>query len=418
VNVLKHRPSTELPYLTADLPGIGGLVKQRVEDFRVEELPLRRPEGRGRHTCFRVTKRGLSTPAAVDRIARFLGVRPGEIGFAGLKDAQAVTSQWMSLEHDDLRRLERFRDKQVRIGDICWIGQKLRVGQLDGNSFIVRIRRVGKSQLAAAARIMDVLVRRGVPNYFGAQRFGVRDDNAMLGEALLRGRLDEFLGIYLGRPREGDSADIFAARSAFEQGRHEQALRLWPRQLDHERRVLAGFLRRRRPEDAMAVIDKRLTRLYISAFQSAIFNEVLARRIEKIDQVLKGDLAERADSGELFLVHDPAAPKDAVRDFRISPTGPLVGYDGPMAQGRPGEIEQDVLKRHGVSLEMFRDDEPLKVVGSRRPLRFRPADTALRAGSDRHGPFIELAFTAPPGCYATVLLEEICKSRLAAADAR
>ncbi|MBN1942513.1 MAG: tRNA pseudouridine(13) synthase TruD, partial [Phycisphaerae bacterium] len=80
--------SLALPYLTSDFPGVGGTIKRRVEDFRVEEIPLYDARGEGTHVYFRVEKRGIPTPVAVERIARYMGVRPGDVGVAGLKDAQ------------------------------------------------------------------------------------------------------------------------------------------------------------------------------------------------------------------------------------------------------------------------------------------------------------------------------------------
>ncbi|GAH69541.1 unnamed protein product, partial [marine sediment metagenome] len=139
-----------LPFLTTDLPGIGGVIRRRLEDFRVEELPLYAPSGEGTHVYFRVVKSGVPTPVAVRRIARHMGVHPGAIGFAGLKDAHAITSQWMSLEFADEAQLARFRDSQVGIAEITRHGNKLRPGHLAGNCFGIRIRGVGEAQLPAA----------------------------------------------------------------------------------------------------------------------------------------------------------------------------------------------------------------------------------------------------------------------------
>ena len=75
---------SKLPYLTSDLPGIGGQIKQRVEDFRVVEIPLYEACGEGTHVYFRVEKCGIPTPVAVNRLAKYMGVRSGEIGVAGL----------------------------------------------------------------------------------------------------------------------------------------------------------------------------------------------------------------------------------------------------------------------------------------------------------------------------------------------
>ena len=89
------------PCLTRDLPGIGGEIKLHPDDFRVDELPAYNPCGEGTHVFIRVEKRGMTTPAAAGRIAKFLDINSGEVGFAGMKDARAVTTQYFSIEHID-----------------------------------------------------------------------------------------------------------------------------------------------------------------------------------------------------------------------------------------------------------------------------------------------------------------------------
>ena len=400
---------TALPHLTSGLPGIGGVVKRRAEDLRVEEIPLPRRAGRGRHLYFQVTKSGITTQAAAERIARHVGARTDEIGYAGLKDAQAVATQWMSLKDGDPRLLASFRDRQIRIRDIQRRPGKLVPGELAGNRFIIRIRDVGKEKLPQARAILDVLARRGVPNYFGRQRFGARGDNAAMGEALVRGNLEEFVAIFLGRGTPADPPDSRAARDAFDLGMFGHAMRYWPRHCAAPRKALAAFMKNRRAADAVAAVDKWTKRIYVEAFAAELFNKMLARRIETMDRVLAGDLAEEQQTGRLFRVDDPAGEQARAKSFAISPTGPLAGRNCPLADERPGEIERQVLKERNVDLAMFERCKAANVQGGRRALRFRPAYATLSAGHDRHGSFIDVCFTAPPGCYATVLIDEICK---------
>ena len=399
-----------LPYLTADSPGIGGRIKQRLEDFRVEELPLYLPSGEGTHLYFRATKAGVPTPAAVDRIAKHMGVRSHEIGVAGLKDAQALTSQMMSLEHADPARLGRFGDRQVRLEILGLHNNKLRPGHLAANRFTIRIRGVGPDELPRAREILDVLIRRGVPNYFGPQRFGARGDTAALGETLIRGDLAEFVAILLGRSDPNDPSECKAARDAFDSGFYARALQRWPRRYADQRKALSAYKRKKSPAAALSAVDKRMRRLYVSAFQSAIFNEVLARRISTIDRVWPGDLARKSDSGGVFTVEDAPAEQPRAEAFEISPTGPLLGTRSNLADGEPGRIERDVLAAHGVGPEDFGHIGSLKVTGARRALRFALGAPDIAADSDEHGSFVEIAFAAPSGCYATVALREIMKS--------
>jgi tRNA pseudouridine13 synthase len=186
---------------------------------------------------------------------------------------------------------------------------------------------------------------------------------------------------------------------------------------------LSAWKRTGKPGPAIAAIDKRMRRLFVSAFQSRIFNEVLARRLSDIDKVWDGDLAEKADNGAIFAVTDPAAEQARAERFEISPTGPIVGYRGKLAEGRMGQIERDVLARQNINLDDapsprlwsvsdFRRVGALKVKGGRRALRFALGNPALSAGQDEAGEFLELVFTAPAGCYATIVLREIMKTDL------
>ncbi len=402
-----------LPYLTSALPGIGGEIKQRVEDFCVEELPLYPASGEGTHVYFRIEKRGIPTPVAVSRIARHMSVRPGDVGLAGLKDAQGITTQMLSLEHCDEQKLASYRDPQMRV---IWTGchtNKLKTGHLAGNKFAIRIRGVGAEQLPAAQAVLDVLTARGVPNYFGCQRFGLRGDTADLGEALVRGDLDEFISIFLGRPFPDDPPDCRAARDAFEVGTLDRSLKRWPRHYADQRKALSAYKKKRRPGPAIAAIDKRMKRLYVSAFQSKIFNAALARRIDSIDTLSPGDLARKSDSGGVFVVaaENLAAEQSRADAGELSPTGPLPGFRGALAEAEPGKIEHEILAEAGIDLEQFKNLGPIKAKGARRPLRFLLHEPSVSAGQDEHGEFLALTFAAPPGSYATVLIEEICKNR-------
>jgi len=407
--VTPNRDMPQLPYLTAGLPGIGGRIKEHVTDFRVEELPLYEPCGEGTHVYFRVTKAGIPTPEAVNRLARYLNVPPHEIGVAGLKDARSVSSQMMSLEHVDPGALASFRDPAMSVAVLGRHGNKLRPGHLRANRFAIAIRGVSAEQLPAAEAVLEVLVRRGVPNYFGEQRFGARNDTAALGECMVRNDLDEFLAIFLGRPQSDDPPDCRAARDAFDTGQYARALKRWPWQYQNERKALSVYRKRERAGAAMVAIDKRMKRLYVSAFQSRIFNEVVIRRIDTLDRVLAGDLAEKADNGAIFTVEDPAAEQPRADRFEISPTGLVVGYRSNLAGGQPGLIEAEVLERHRITPEDFKNVGSLRPKGTRRALRFAMGSPELSAGADERGPYIQLTFTAASGCYATVALREIMK---------
>ncbi|MDH7598138.1 MAG: tRNA pseudouridine(13) synthase TruD, partial [Sedimentisphaerales bacterium] len=197
----------ELPYMTADLPGIGGIIRARPSDFFVEELPLYQACGDGTHVYMYIEKRGISTVETISRIAKALGRKRIEIGFAGMKDAKAIARQWLSLEHVDIEALLGLRIPQLEILQVTRHTNKIRLGHLRANRFRIRIRQFSvplPQAIKMTQSILEVLMDRGAPNYFGPQRFGNRRDGHLLGMALLSGQLEQFLDMYLGMPLEDE----------------------------------------------------------------------------------------------------------------------------------------------------------------------------------------------------------------------
>ncbi len=400
---------TPCPYLTADLPGIGGVIKRFNEDFEVEEIPLYEPSGTGTHVYFGIEKNGLSTPQAVQMIARALHRDAREIGYAGMKDAHAVARQTFSLEHVDPDEIQRLSWPGLRV---LWTRRhtnKLKMGHLRGNQFIIMVRQADPDAPPRVQAILDVLARRGVPNYFGEQRFGRRGDNAAVGLAVLRGDFDEAVALVCGRPGPADTGDVRTARGLFDRGDFAAALEAWPRASQEQRRLCAAMQKSRGDaRRAWRAIDRKLALLYVSALQSALFNRVLAWRIETIDRLINGDVAWKHANGALFLVEDAAAEQPRCDAFEISPSGPLFGRKMKAAQGEPGQSEARALAESGLTLERLAEHR--HVQGARRPLRFRPQDCRADQGTDARGPHVRISFALDSGCYATTVLREICKT--------
>jgi tRNA pseudouridine13 synthase len=393
------------PYLTADLPGVRGQIKDQDADFRVVELPLYRASGQGDHTYARIEKTGLSTFEAVRRISRELGINPRQVGYAGLKDAHAVTVQWLSLGDVPAALVERLDLPGVRVLEVDRHTNKLRVGHLRGNQFTIRVREVAEDALPAAQAILDVLAAQGVPNYYGEQRFGLRGDTHLLGRALVRHDLDALIQRLVGMPHPSESPRVRQARQLFEQGDLEGSLRAWPRQMDAERSLVRALRDGQAPAAAVRRLPSRLRRFYVSAYQSALFNRVLARRLERglLGRLLLGDLAYLHDRGAVFSVEDPAIEQPRADRLEISPSGPLYGRKMSMPQGLPGEMEQRVLEEEELALEDWRV-RGLKLKGARRALRI-----PLKGVQVEWDEGLLLVFSLPAGCYATVVLRELLK---------
>ncbi len=413
----------KVPYLTADLPGIGGLIKQHLADFQVEEIPLYKPEGVGTHAYLLVEKRGFSTMAAADILAKALGRKNIDIGYAGLKDKQAVTRQWFSVEHLETARARGMElPKGLKVVEISRHRNKIKRGHLAGNRFTIVVRnpewtRIGVSMddpRQKAEAILERLEKTGVPNFFGPQRFGMRHDNHLLGLALLTNNPQAFIDRFLGDPDPSvDHGPVLLARQHYVKKEYERALELWPGHLRDERRALHALVKSKgNPKRAMFAVNVELKKLLVSALQSFLFNNLLERRLTKLGTVLPGDFCIKHDNGAAFLVEstpDAAAIEQVRADAQeISPAGPLYGFRMSEAQSVAGLLEQEVLKESELTLESF--SGPMGAPGGRRPLRFFPTDLALGTDTDEFGPHLVLAFTLPSGTYATTLLAEIMKS--------
>ncbi len=249
-----------------------------------------------------------------------------------------------------------------------------------------------------------------MPNFFGNQRFGRRGDNDKLGAAIVRGDNPGVLKLLLGNPNPAiDDKYTINARAAFDRRDNDASMHAWPRRSGMERRVLARLMKTHRPSAAVHAIDDRLRRLWVSALQSRLFNDVVARRIESLDVLHDGDLAYKHDNGACFSVESAAAEQPRCDAFEISPTGPLVGYRMTFPTGESLAVEQEVLAAHGLKAADFRRSGELRVKGARRPLRALPTDVNLESGVDEHGGFITVAFTLPAGSFATVILRELMK---------
>jgi tRNA pseudouridine13 synthase len=338
----------ELPYLTADLPGTGGAMRAHDDDFIVDEEPAYLPSGTGDHVFVRIEKRGMTTPHAVDRIARALDISVRDVGVAGMKDLHALTRQWISLPPPitpeaalalaipDLAILEAKRH-----------GNKLRTGHVRANAFQLRVRGVDDT---AADRARAILARLaappGAPNWYGEQRFGRDGDNAARGLAIIKGE----------RP---------------------------PR-------------------------DRKLARLLVSSLQSQLFNDWLVGRIADglYHRVLAGDILHKRDGGQ-FTCEDPAIDEARLAAGELAITGPMFGDrmrsppDGTLA----AEREAAILAAGGLTRDAFSSVRAI-AEGTRRDATIEVREASVeKVAPDA----IEVRFILPGGAYATAVMREVMK---------
>lgn len=394
-----------LPYLTTDLPGIGGQLKTEPEDFFVEEIPLYPPAGQGQHVYVEIEKRGLSTYVAIKMIARALNISPGDIGHAGLKDAQAVTRQTLSIDRVTPEAVAALNIPHIKILRVNRHYNKLKIGHLAGNRFVIRVRQVTPDVLPRAEAVVALLMQKGVPNFFGEQRFGHRENTHLLGETLVRRDAAEFVAQYLGRPQPHEAPHIQAARQLVDEGRWNEALAHWPANLPDERRVLTAIIKTGgHPEVAFDALEVKLKSFFVSAFQSQLFNELLVNRLDTLDRLENGDVAYIHGRGAAFVVVNAAVEQPRANRFEISPSGPLFGPKTLMAEGEPGQRERAILAVKGLTIEDFKVPG-LKLEGARRPFRIN-----LKQAKIEWDEGLLISFELQPGAYATTVMAEIMKN--------
>ncbi|MDY7096391.1 MAG: tRNA pseudouridine(13) synthase TruD [Acidobacteriota bacterium] len=328
-------------------------IRERVEDFEVEEVPRSAPAGRGEHLYLWIEKRGVDTAAVAREMARRAGVAAGQVGFAGRKDRHGVTRQWLSVPRWPRERAPELEMDGVEILRAEAGNARLRLGELAGNRFRIRVRGVAEELMAEARHRLEEAEAHGMPNRFGDQRFGHGGRNVERGLAVLRGEA--------------------------EAGGREPSRRK------------RGFL--------------------VSAVQALAFNRILDRRPAPCHELLPGDLAIAHGSGRLIPVDDPASLAPRLERFAVSPTGPLFGSKVARPEGAVAELERQVLEELGVAdLEALPGARELRLTGERRSLRARLRQVSLEVLSsdgelgEGGGKDLELRFFLPAGSYATALL--------------
>src|SRR5438552_3714200 len=175
------------PLWTADLPGVGGRIKELPEDFEVEEVPAYEPSGQGEFLYLWIEKRDMGAQSFTRQVARRLAISNGEVGTAGLKDRRAVTRQMVSVPGYAEGALDQLTGDGMRLLRVSRHGNKLRPGHLRGNRFRILVRDVAASAGERLPVLVKALQARGLPNYYGPQRFGREGETVQLGLALLRG---------------------------------------------------------------------------------------------------------------------------------------------------------------------------------------------------------------------------------------
>lgn len=416
----------EYKYITTT-KGTGGRIKQFCEDFIVEEI--------GRDYSTKLTylpdknlpeidwdkvfeakedndqlivdleKFNYSTTSAINEISKFLRTSKRRIGYAGLKDKRAMTVQRISIFEPNKERISKLYFKNIKIYNPVWAKERIDIGDLKQNRFTITIRKIQEQSPEELkelyAEFSDQINKTGLINYFGEQRFGgLRDITHRVGKLIIQRNYKDAILLYLTETQEFENEEITKARQELKEdlnfGKHA---RRFPSRSGYESPIL-NYLSNH-PEDylgAFKVLPKAIQYLFIHAYQSYLFNEIISERIKR------GFGIETID-GDTILNGEIATP--------------LFGFSSQFSQGIAGEIEHYILDKEGINLQDFynNDHSVFSSKGDYRPIRIPVYDLKLldigldeKNQEDLSGSlFLSFSFTLDKGNYATNLARELIK---------
>ncbi len=342
---------SDLPLISNGYKGTGGIIKAEYKHFIVDEIPAYLPSGEGEHLFVNLTKTGITTKEVQKALAGLYDIPSRDVEFAGIKDKNAVTSQyfsvWLSENQDKERVYELENQLPVKINSMAFHNRKIKSGHLKGNAFRIKITGIEIPLEEAedrAKKIVEVIHQKGIPNYYGEQRFGMHGDNAEKGLKILKGK--------------------------------------------------------------EIIKNKWLKRFLLSSYQSYLFNYYLKKRIDNrlFDKILTGDVAKKQDTGGIFIVDDKEEEQKRLDNKEICFTGPIFGKKMKQAIDEAGTFENSILTENEVTLEEFKN---AKLTGTRRAGIILPKIEVTR---EEDG--LILGFELPKGAFATVVLREIMKSEV------
>src|SRR3990172_2592466 len=384
-------------------------IKSRPQDFVVEEL-LDLPEfsDKGNYFIYKLEKTGISTLEVVTHLVRKYGIHDKKINFAGLKDKYALTSQYLSIMGSGLKEIKEENFTLISLGrSMRPIGTDL----LKGNRFRITLRSLEKESIPGLINNLHEVSKYGFPNYFGEQRFGsIRHGGGFLAKCLIINDYESALKIYLSSWSSKDRLIIkeFKKRVSEHWGNWEECLKSAPP--SNERKVLT-YLRdySRDFVKAINLINPRLLSLFIAAYQSYLWNEMVGE-FTKINLPENELIKFSYTAGE--MVFYKALPKGLFKEFAETQI-PLIDHKVKFQGEKIKEIAERVIEREGVEIENFRLNKIKKAFFksvSRRLIVIPEGLELSDSASDEISPNknkVTISFTLPSGSYATVLLRRL-----------
>jgi len=401
--------------------GIGGRIRQFPEDFVVEEdladgsraevKQARKPfqeVGKGRYLACVLVKRNWDTLLAVEAVAKQLGLSAESIHIAGIKDANAVTAQYISIGRVTPEQVSQVKIRDIDLYPLRFVNEKIHSGLLLGNYFRIVIRAVAHSSSVIEKRMENVLNElsslSGIPNFFGHQRFGtVRPITHIVGKHIIRSEWEKAALTLLAMSSEYEHPEARRARQQLWDTRDfKAALYCFPHQLKYERFMLGHMAKHKNDfVGAFRRLPMKLRKLFVQACQSFLFNKFLSARIKHempLNQVLNGDYTVKANNTTCVAL-------------------PLVGFKQSISAGRQGEIEKEILEAENVKPDDFRVPQMPKISAPGRlrtvlvSVNSLSVEKPTRDQANRAKRQIGIGFRLSKGSYATVLLREFMKPR-------
>lgn len=340
--------------------------KQSPRDFVVEELPLYEFSGEGEHLILCVRKKSLSTNEMIGQIARYLGIKNRDIGYAGLKDKHAMTIQYISIHKKYEEAMEGFSFDGIKILSKSYHNNKIRIGHLKGNKFYIKVKKVTPTAATKIDEALKNLEKFGMPNFFGYQRFGNDGDNHILGEKIAKGEAKE------RNPR---------VKKLLINAYQSHLFNLWLSKRLEINSLVSSFA----PNEIESLLNMPNDAVEKMKKQKHPF------------KLLEGDIMEHYPYGKLFEFDNSSEDLERFDAHEISVTGLLCGKKVKTASALAGAIEKEY-------------DDTINADGARRFAWVYP--TGVEGRFNKVEAQYEMNFTLPKGCYATVLIEEIAKRKI------
>lgn len=345
---------------------INVLFTKNSSDFVVNEIPLYEFSGEGEHLILHVRKKDTTTWQAVQKMSEFCGAKVRDFGYAGLKDKDGMTTQYISIHKSFEEKIKDFSDEKIKILDTTYHNNKIKIGHLKQNRFFIRLKRVNSVDAQKLVNALDILAKEGFPNFFGYQRFGREGDNYTLGRDILSGKRRE-------RKRKLKDFLISSYQSYL--------FNTWL-----SRRIEIGHI--------LESFDDN------QAAQALGFEKEFVKALRTQPHFLKlfeGDILHHYPAGKPFTCKDVLEEAKRMKEHDVTLTGWLPGKKSMRSEGEAKEIEDSIYEESFEFLDQMN--------GTRRFAWSFLEEVEYNYKEDEN--WFEMHFSLQKGSYATVVLEEL-----------